>query len=252
MFHDRKLQSQTEALAEDQLFWTVNADAAKLLGMLRYYRKTGQTILPVNHLKRMGFTRRRWELATKGTRERVGSKLVDEKPAKDGLEYYGLTSEVTLAQDGAAPKTFWIMGSPSIEAIEECSQELDEAIERANRAKQKELHCDAIDADPTEEQAATHSPVAIADEKQNAIEDAYNQGAAEQHPRSFEKGRVFERSAWLKKLQDAPQEIIAAMECIGSLPRCSKTASLNNNIRDALSEHCEIEQRRASEAHLGF
>lgn len=244
MFHDKSLHNQFN---EDQLFWTVNSDAAKLLGMLRYYRKMGQTVLPVAHLKRMGFTRRKWELATKGTRERNGSKLADPTgaPAKDGLEYHGVLSEVTIAQEGSAPKTYWVIGTPSVEAIEECSALLDEAIERANREKHKELQSDNIDADPKTERDELQQPVIMAEnekeqKRQEELNDAYDQGAAEQAPRAFEKGRIYERQVWVEHMTNQPELILSAMEQLGGIARCCKTASLSNNtIKGAQLEHCE-------------
>lgn len=118
MFHDTNLKDSAELVQLMDMAFDLNAYAVRLALLVQWAKRRGEITLPVQYLKRLGFTRRQWELATKGSREYDGCKLVDPRPAKDGLEATGMISEVTERMSDGRKRTYWVIGKVDQAALE--------------------------------------------------------------------------------------------------------------------------------------
>lgn len=252
MFHDPKFYHAPASPVEKsafQLGWSLNPHACKLLLMLQHFRNVDQKVIPVAYLKRCGFTRRGWELATKGTRERVGNKLVSDACQKDGLQFHGLISEILICEPGQKPQTFWVLGDLTQEAREQASDAYWEAVDAKKTQK-----TDKVDAETGEPDEALQAPSMLVDEAETEIEAAYNQGRADQRPRSEASGAASLMARINQQIWDDPFGHIKGVAQEFIWPRDAVAASVLYEACDGLKNEAlaEIEARRVSEASLGF
>jgi len=120
MFHDRNLQDATF----QSLAFQMNAQALRLALLVQWYKERGERTLPVQYLRRLAFTRRQWELATKGSRQYDGRKLLDKTPAKDGCEAFGIVTEHReKCPETGATKTYWVIGEVDSDALDAITQQ---------------------------------------------------------------------------------------------------------------------------------
>jgi len=174
VFHDKNLQTELmSALAFD-----LNAHACKLALLVQWYKARGERTLPVQYLKRLGFTRRQWELATKGSREYDGRKLVDSRPAKDGCEAIGLISEYKeICEETGRPKTYWVIG------------EVDEAALTAIREQRQQAAFDVIeDARPKEPDEKEPLEPSVKPNTAKSEESEYDRGYAHGQAHGYAEG----------------------------------------------------------------
>lgn len=174
MFHDKNLQNEVMSA----IAFNLNAHACKLALLVQWYKARGEKTLPVQYLKRLGFTRRQWELATKGSREYDGRKLVDPRPAKDGCEAIGLISEYKeVCSETGKPKTYWVIG------------EIDETALQAIRDHREQAAFDVIE-DRRPEQPDESEPVeaSVKPKTQTSDESEYDRGYAHGQAHGYAEG----------------------------------------------------------------
>jgi len=204
VFHDKNLQTELmSALAFD-----LNAPACKLALLVQWYKARGERTLPVQYLKRLGFTRRQWELATKGSREYDGRKLVDPRPAKDGCEAIGLISEYKeICEETGRPKTYWVIG------------EIDEQALTAIREQRQQAAFDVIeDARPKEPEQNEPLEPSVKPNTAKSEESEYDRGYAHGQAHGYAEG-------------------VADTELKHKHTRCVKDASLVLAFRKAPKTH---------------
>ena len=236
MFHDRNLTDSPLI----NLAFDLNAHAVKLALLVEWYKRRGERTLPVQYLKRLGFTRRQWELATKGTRQYDGRKLSDPRPAKDGCEAIGLISEhIEICPETKRPKTYWVIGQIDGEAL------------AAIRKQREEAAFDVIE-DKAPEPAPESEPVepSVKPATQTPDESAYDRGYADGEAHGYDKG-VRDLEAALSStgcVKDATIEL--------DTRDASKTHSVQETELREIIEYCEEKLREIwwdeSESHLGF
>jgi len=203
MFHDTNLH-KTNLVG---LAFELNGPACKLALLVEFYRARGERTLPVQYLKRLGFTRRQWELATKGSRPYDGRKLIDPAPAKDGCEYLGLISEHTMLDEKTGvPKSYWVIG--------EVDQEALDAIREQREAAAFDVIEDPapLTVDPDEKLEPS-----VRDGSSLSDEEAYDLGYAHGEAAGYSKG-------------------VRDLEAVQSTG-CVYDAHINKDIRDALNTH---------------
>ena len=249
MFHDRNLHAVSNLSA---LAFELNAQAVRLAAMVEWYKAAGYLTLPVSSLKRGFFSRRQWELATKGTRAYDGKKLLDPAPVKDGCEYLGLVSEHReVCPETGTPKTYWVIG------------EVNEAVLEAIRKERQEAAFDVIE-DPKpqapEGDEVVEPSVKVGGQLSNeaAYDEGYAHGEAAGYDRGVSDTRVAldatgcgktaplvtsSKDAGKPHVVLAPDEVVAKRQHIETLLRTVESLSWQDE--DALA-------RAASEKHLGF
>lgn len=205
MFHDRQFQNDAKVAQWHTMAWNLNPYAVRLALLVDWHRSQGYKHIPVQAVKRLGFTRRHWELATKGTRAREGRTLIDPAPAKDGLEYTGQISEATIiCEETGRPKTFWLIG------------EIDAAKLEYLRELSREDHAQVIE-DPKPEPADSEEIAQKSnDPKADPGETEYERGYCDGEAHGYDKG-------W----RDAK-----ATGCVYDAPH-------NNSLKDAPKTHPE-------------
>jgi len=233
MFHDKALHdSRFLSLAFD-----LNAHAVRLACLVEWYKARGERTLPVQYLKRIAFTRRQWELATKGSRKYSGHSLVDKAPAKDGCEAIGLISEyIDICPDTKKPRTYWVIG------------EIDADVIARIRREREEAAFDVIeDRAPNEPDEIERKETSAPSETRLSEEKAYEAGYADG-----------ERAGYDRRSREI------------EVTRCPESASIVTEYTDVRKRHpgetpcdalkraisaeiyLEIELRRESEKNLGF
>jgi len=236
MFHDRNLNDSPLL----NLAFDLNAHAVKLALLVEWYRRRGERTLPVQYLKRLGFTRRQWELATKGSRQYDGRKLADPRPAKDGCEALGLISEhIEICPETRRPKTYWVIGKIDGEALE------------AIRALRVEDAFDVIE-DKAPEPVAEKEPVepSVKPATQTKDESDYDRGYADGEAHGYDKG--------VRDLEVALSSAGCVKDATIELDTrdASKTHAVEENELREIIEYCEERldeiSRVESEVHLGF
>ena len=216
MFYDKSLHaSQAVTLAFD-----LNAHACKLMLLVQWYRDRGERTLPVSYLKRLGFTRRQWELATKGTRKRDGRNIAEghEGPARDGLEYTGMISEYRHYCDKTKrPVTHWVIGDVTKEVIE--------AIRAEREAEQFSVIEDDYPHKPDADEPVEPS---VKVGTQTDAEAAYDAGYADGEAAGYDKG---------------VRDLEVALNV--DAPGCVKDAPLDNSSRDVCVTHVPFTAEQA-------
>jgi len=204
MFHDRNLTDSPLI----NLAFDLNAHAVKLALLVEWYRRRGERTLPVQYLKRLGFTRRQWELATKGSRQYDGRKLADPRPAKDGCEALGLISEhIEICPETKRPKTYWVIGQIDGEALEAIRKQREEAAFDVIEDKAPETVQDGETVEPSVKPAT-----------QTQEESDYDRGYADGEAHGYDKG-------------------VRDLEAVLSSTGCVKDADIDKEPRDASNTH---------------
>ena len=239
MFHDRSLHTDSKLIS---LAFELNAQACRLASFVEYYRKQGNRTLPVQYLKRLAFTRRQWELATKGSRPYEGRKLIDPAPAKDGLEKTGLVSEYTEVDPKTnRPKTYWIIGEIDQEVIEAIRKERQDA--DFDVIEDRAPDADDIDADTVEPSRTKGATL--------PTEDQYDLGYAEGEAAGYVKG-VRDTGC----VKDAPL-IKAFRTAYNTHPAETRETDFLRSFWDEArnmtsADRLDAQLRAESEANLGF
>jgi len=233
MFHDKALHdSRFYSLAFD-----LNAHAFRLAGLVEWYKARGERTLPVQYLKRMGFTRRQWELATKGSRKYSGRKLIDSAPAKDGCEAIGLVSEyIDICPETKRPRTYWVIG------------EIDADVIARIRREREEAAFDVIeDRAPDDSEEIERKETSAPSETRLSEEKAYQAGYADGERAGYDRrAREIEATGCVK---DAPL-VSVYRDASKTHPVESPCDALKRAISAEI--YLEIELRRESEKNLGF
>mgnify|MGYP000193082751 CR=1 FL=1 len=215
MFHDRTIHE----IAEHQLAFILNADACKLLAIIKFYQWQGAKTVNVEYLKRLGFTRRQWELATKGTRAMDGRKLIDKAPAKDGLEFYGIINTVTEMADQISatgkmvrrPITTYFIGEITSDKLNEARQIRQELQEEVLEDIERERAV-ALEPEPENEPYYEVSSTGLEPEsRKEAIKriafsdgwDACEHAAKEALDSAWFGGKMYERKRLFEYISDA-------------------------------------------------
>lgn len=244
MFHDRQIHSTASVDPVKALVFDLNNDAFKLAGLIEFYKDRGERILPVQYLKRIAFTRREWELATKGRRKYEGRKLVDRAPARDGCEFYGLITEhVEVCPKDKRPKTYWVIG------------DLDQAALDIIKARQAEDAFDVIE-DPqpsqeTEEDRSTEPsvPAGTSVPGEAEVERAWNEG----HSVGYDKGFADGSAGCVRNVtQDAKTGgafLTHPVDWVGIFG-VELSKQMLDRLRNAAEEQREIQARLAHDQHF--
>mgnify|MGYP000694381108 CR=1 FL=1 len=245
MFHDPNLEN----LAFDSLAFELNAHAFRLAGLTRWYKRRGERTLPVQAIKRLGFTRREWELATKGSRryERAASgsrRLVDPAPARDGCEALGILSEYkeTCPVSGHV-KTYWVIGEVDAAAIAEIHR------------RREDEGFDVIEDPRPCPEAAHAEPVepSVPDGVQTDAEREYDRGYAAGEAAGYERGvsdtACANGTSLLKHYKHVP--LAHPADTLTVVSKAHLETLLNGFARLA-SDADDQEAKKASEKHLGF
>lgn len=175
MFYDRKLHHNLLP----SLAFELNHPACRLAMMVEWYRARGERTLPVQYLRDTMFTRREWELATKGTRKKTETKrLIDPAPAKDGCEAIGLISEYKeVCKETGRPKTYWVIG------------EVDEEALAKIREQRQAASFDVIeDPEPKEPKKEEATEPSVKPNTATSAETAYDRGYADGEANGYARG----------------------------------------------------------------
>jgi len=239
MFHDKALHD-TRFIS---MAFDLNAQAFRLAALVEWYKARGERTLPVQYLKRIAFTRRQWELATKGSRKYDGRKLVDSAPAKDGCEALGLVSEyVDICPETKTPRTYWVIGEIDASVIETIRRERLEAAYGV-------IEDDRPPVDPEEvERAETAAPAGSV----TTLEAEYDRGYAEGERAGYDR-RDREIAVSTGCVKDACIETDyrgASLTHPVTLLEMSPCDVLKRRIQAEIL--WEFEARRESEKDLGF
>jgi len=216
----------------------------RLALFVEYYSRRGFRVLPVTVLKRLGFTRRQWELATKGTRQYVDRKLVSSAPASDGLEATGLISEHTEQNPKTGiPATFWVIGAVDADAL------------AAIRAERENLNFDVIE-DRRPEPVPEGEPVEHSVNEATALpsELAYNRGYAHGHAAGYDLGVRDLEACFPDGLTGCVKDTSLRID-LGVLQSDTPESDLVSQLLDAADRIADAEDlrlREISERDLGF
>lgn len=181
MFHDRKMNNATAVNTMAAAAFNLNADACRLMLLVEWYAARGERVLPVQYLKRGFFTRRQWELATKGARQRENGKLLggSESVAPDGCQFAGIVSQHTELNEQGRPQTFWIIGQVDADALAMVRREVeDRAFSVVEDVPPKE--CEENEEEPVEPSVKVGT--------QTGDEIAYARGYRDGELHGYDKG----------------------------------------------------------------
>ena len=191
MFHDTKLH-HTNMIA---MAFELNAQAFRLMAFVQWYSDRGEKTLPVQYLRRAYFTRRQWELATKGTREYEGRKLADpDSLGKDGLQSTGAISEHReYDPETKRTRTYWVIGAVNDEVLNELRERREDAgFDVIEDPKPTPENTEVPDKEETDRTSTT-------DEKEYA--KGYRHGVAHGYGEGFKDGEIAGKAGCVK---DAP------------------------------------------------
>lgn len=205
MLYDRNLHTQNAEMEFVNLAFQLNAQAIRLALLVRYYEKLGEDTIPVQYLRRCYFTRREWELATKGTRKYDGRRLADpDELGKDGCESLGIIKEIRLYDsDTKKSKTVWVIGDVDAEKLERLRKERLQDFEVIEDPK----------TDIVDEKASVEKKRSTKASNEVGYDEGYLDGERHGYAQGYENGVMEGREAVLLSLEgvrcvnDAPLDI---------------------------------------------